>query len=148
MIRLAQGRVLTQLHHACHIQCLGVYGQRIGDHCIFLNVVYIFVHAGGKCHYEGNADNADGTGKSRQQCAAFFGFQVIKAQRQGGAVGHGGSAHIFVLRRRKRTFIGGKRVGVAGDLSVPEIYYPGGVFVGKLVVVSYQHHKPVLCHLF
>ena len=106
----------------------------------------IVIHPGGEGQDQSNADDADGTGKSREKSSSFFGAQIVEAEGKGSGKGHFGPAHVAVLRLRLLFFFRVKGIGIVDDFSVPQIDDAGGIFLGQLRIVGHHHHQPVLGH--
>ena len=132
--------------HGTHIRCFRLNGQRVIGQGICLNFINVLLEAGGQCHDQGNADDADGTGKGCQQGSGLLGTQIVKAQGHGCPDRHGGFAHILMLRCsqfRRIQFIG---IGVANDLTILHPDDPVGIVLRQLRIVGNHDHQPVPGH--
>ena len=120
--------------------------QRIFGQGGAFGIVDILVDACRQGDDERDADDADGTGKGREQGAGLFGQQIVEAQAQRGEGRHGRAAHALVHRRGK---LGGVRlegVGVGADDAVLQLDDAGGVLVGQLRVVGDHDDEAVFGH--
>ncbi len=106
----------------------------------------IVVYPGGQGQDQSNADDADGTGKSREKSSSFFGAQIVEAEGKGSGKGHFGPAHVVVFRLRLLFFFRVKGVGIVDDFAVPQVDDAGGIFLSQLRIVGHHHHQPVFGH--
>ena len=135
-------------HNTAQIHGLSLNGNGIGGHGVFLNAVNIGIYTGRQGQNRRNADNADAAGKGGQQRPCLLGPQVVKAERQCGKKRHGGSAHVFMLRRIGFGSIHSKGIGIIGDPAVTKLDNTGSIGFRQFRIMGDHDHEPVLCHLF
>ena len=116
-------------------------GQGIVGKGVLLDLVDIGLEARGKSQDQGDADDADGACKGRQQCSGLLGQQVIEAQAEGGENGHGTVAHVFMGGLHGLT--GDEGIGVVDDPAVLDPDDAIGVLLRQLRVVGDHDHQPV-----
>ena len=139
---IAAGQHGSEVHAAAH-DLQGVLRQGRTFH-----VRDVVVDTGGQGNDECDADDADGSGKSREQSTGFFGAQVVEAQRQRGEHRHGRAAHVLVHRRRDGCSIRLIGHGVGADDAVLQVDDAGRIALGQLRVVGDHDHQPVFGDLF
>ena len=126
----------------CTLNLQGIFGKSIP-----LHVLDIGVHAAGKGENQGDADDADRTGKGGQYGPGFFGLQVIEAQRKSSQKGHGGFPHVFMHGLFGQSAVRLKGIRVGADLSIPQVYDSGGILFGQLRIVGDHHDQAVFRYL-
>ena len=135
-------------HGIRHVHGTLVNLHRIGGQRIPLYPLDITVHAVGQTQDQRNADDADGSGKSRQNSPALFGHQVVQAQVQRGQEAHGGFPFRRVFRGRFLRPGMLRFSGVVTDnFTVQQADYPGGILIRQFRVMGHHDHQPVLRHL-
>ena len=125
---------------AGHVEGLVGDGHRVGGHGVLLHVGDVPVHAGGQSQNQGDADDADAPGEGGEQGAALFRPQVVEAERQGGAEGHG---DLPALLGRPLRLLLCQGPGVVHNLPVQQPDDAGGVPVRQLRVVGDHDHQLV-----
>ena len=139
--------LLAAGHHGGEIHTGGQDLHRVLRKRLPLHRGDIVIDAGGERQDQRNADDTDGTGKAGQQGAGLLGAQIVEAQRQRGEDGHGGAAHIPVLRGRLNRLIHLKGHGIRLDHTVLQVDDTGGILLRQLRVMGHHDHQAVFGHL-
>ena len=143
--RLCQ-RSAERREHGAHIGGFRLDAQGIIGQGIRLNLVNVQLKARRKGHNQRDADDTDGTGKGCQNGSCLLGPEVIEAQRHGSKEGHGGFAHVLMLRWGHGGRIQKERVGVTDDFAVLDPDDPVGILFRQFRVVGDHHHQTVPGH--
>ena len=129
-------------HHAGHVQGLGLDGNGVAGKGILLNLVDVILYAVGQGHDQRNADDANASGKGRQDGSGLFRHQVVSGKSQGSEKAHGG---LFSLACGSAFgVVGAVRIAVVHNEAVLQPDDPAGVFHGQLRVVGHHDNELVL----
>ena len=130
----------------------GLQGQGVCGESVLLHAADIGVGTLGYGKNQGNADNADGTGKGGQRRASLLGKEVFERQKECRSKGHAGQLLSALLpdtlSGEGRQFLRGGRIGIMGHLTVQHIDNPGGILLGQLRIVGDHNHQPLLGNFF
>jgi len=140
---VGSGRTHKGLHQCAEVRVGLLDSQRIGRERLFLDGIDIGVESLGNRKYQGNADDADASGKGSEHGSAFFGEQVFQRQGKGCAEGHGRLFQLFaccdfrlVRRQLFLIFRLGQRLGIVGQLAVQNADDTGRVLLRQFRVVG------------
>ncbi len=145
---VASSHTQHRIHHRAHIHRCLRDGDGIGGQRLLLHIVDIALHAVGQGQNQRDADNADGSGKGREDRASLLGHQVVEGQAQGRKEGHGRLLHPLLRLFRKGLRIRVTGHGIGYNLTVQQPDDPGGVLFRQVRVVRDHNDQPVLRHLF